>query len=632
MSDLSKSVLEAFQIDAPIVSFALSPLPGTPNMQLAAQTIPPASAPFPLVEALQEVEANAGNANAVAPIVLPPEVNAPPPAASVPDQRDMARQLIADNNLFSAMHASAKRRNKVQREIQDEYEIARLRQQLHWRQPEPLTSDIEVDRPFPLGVFPDSARTFIGELALQAQARLQLVGPALIGIMFIAARGNFKISADWEEALTGFVGAAALSGERKSATLGPLKEPITQFQSQIRHHGTVVHGDVRLVRKIRSAAERRIVKECIEGGFDSASTLEAIRSARAAISNLEQVEAEIGGKLPFSRVLADMPTMEALPGAVAEGNEAIGIADTEGGFIMHRLRPNANDILLKGYSAEYFYAQGRTFKGHELQAPCVSICSLHQPVILKALFTEKKFAKLHKDGFLARMLPVFVPKMRERRDTSPRAVSRRSMEWYHHHITALLNIERPFGAPGERTFHNILVTDEAREVLAAFYLEITQRITTENPSGGYEGFLRRLHGHALRLAGVLHLLAYTDPQNHRISRASMEGGIELARFFDAHAYAAFSLDKWKALQLAKDVMDWVASENRDTFTPRDVQREVCGGRGNVTPIYSAISALEQHGFVATYRSGNSLTVVVNPRTLTSSGATSSASSWEGTVL
>jgi hypothetical protein len=543
---------------------------------------------------------------------LPAEEKPQLPAVRIPDAREAAKQIVADNNLYAAMHTSAKKRDRAQREIRKAYEIEALRQQLAQRQPAPLPCNIQVDRPFPLNAFPEFWQSLIIDLASGVQAHLQLVAATLIGMMFIAARGNFKIVGDWEEPLTGYVVPAAHSGERKSAVLEYLKAPFIEFEKQIRIRSRTAERQLNVVRKIRSAVENRTVKECAEESFDLAAATKAIQIFGSEDAEIDRLEADVRGKLPFSRILDDLPTMEALPESAAEGNEAIGIAQAEGGFFLHRLRPSNDTFLLSGHDAEPNREHGRTFRSPELQAPCVSMCIAVQPIVLKTIFTAPKFDKLHEDGFLARLLVVFVPKVGNRCKTSSGSLSRSFRERYEKHITTLLNIERPPGAPGERTFRTILVPEEARQTLNAFRRENESGIAFETPTHGYASFLNRRHGHALRLAGVLHMLEHEDPQNHQISLKTMEGGIELAKFFDEHARVAFATEKWRALELCQKILMWVKEEGKYTVTTREVHRHVGGGRGDVNQIYKAFDILKDHGYIKKYKDGNKMIAIINP--------------------
>ena len=140
----------------------------------------------------------------------------------------------------------------------------------------------------------------------------------------------------------------------------------------------------------------------------------------------------------------------------------------------------------------------------------------------------------------------------------------------------------------------------------------------------YLGWLSKLAGQTARLAACLHAATHWTTgvtTNTMIGVESIESAIKLARYFYAHARAAFSLmGEIPEQRRAIAILRWLRSctdEELDALTVRDVQRSRRGGTV-IGEVRQALAVLEDHGFLRVERvtSGKrgrpSARVFVNP--------------------
>lgn len=184
------------------------------------------------------------------------------------------------------------------------------------------------------------------------------------------------------------------------------------------------------------------------------------------------------------------------------------------------------------------------------------------------------------------------------------------MIWFRNHVRALLEIKRPRGQDGERTFHTLTLTPEAKTEFELF----DQEVGRQRAAGmfeGYQAFGSKLAGHAIRLAGAMHLLKHASPQAHAIDRDSMVGGIALAEFFRQHAKVAFDPSARNGVLYAQKILAWIQRSRPAQFTEREACRFACS-RANMDQVRAGLDELERHNFICRYVTGKSPICVVHP--------------------
>ncbi|MGI5195676.1 DUF3987 domain-containing protein [Streptomyces sp. CA-288835] len=113
-------------------------------------------------------------------------------------------------------------------------------------------------------------------------------------------------------------------------------------------------------------------------------------------------------------------------------------------------------------------------------------------------------------------------------------------------------------------------------------------------------------GAVARIAGLLHLGDHvTGRWGQPIEASTIERAIAIGEYYTAHALASFDLMSAEpAVDDAQAVLDWITRSGRAQFKAKDV---VAGCRRfkTVASVCSALTVLEEHGFVRALRSERS---------------------------
>lgn len=450
-----------------------------------------------------------------------------------------------------------------------------------------LPEQISCDARFPMECLPSLARQVVEDISMEVDVPCEYVAPAFLGAVFVAARGNFKIGvkSSYEEALTEYILVSMPSGSRKSAIVKILREPFDEFERRLQTQFKEEQLDQEIRSKICRKIEKKILSK-LDEHMSPGEEEEVMRQMR--LTQRHDLRPR-----PLPRLLVDSPTLKALAMEMARQGEALGILDGEGGgFWKRRVRASEDGILLKGYTMEPFGDETSTSEAVVMAMPCFACCSYVQPVVAEHLYANKDLAS---DGLLPRILPVLLDRPMRFLTTQEYVPS--DIRWrYAKKIQSLLAIERPQGDGNARTAHTISMVEDARQIwqryVEAIKLEIRRGVTPQ-----FNAFLEKLAGHAVRLAGAVHLLQHEDPHERPLDAQSMDAGIRLANFFAEHAYLAFDEGCLQSLQHARRILDWIErNSNMRTFSVRDAQRAVGHGVTS-SEIRDGLFLLEEYNVV-----------------------------------
>jgi hypothetical protein len=158
-----------------------------------------------------------------------------------------------------------------------------------------------------------------------------------------------------------------------------------------------------------------------------------------------------------------------------------------------------------------------------------------------------------------------------------------------------LMLERNYTQDSDREIFYIPIENGAYDEIKRYQRQNEKDIK----SGRYaymKPFMSKLHGTAVRIAGVLHAWKHEFPEQHPITREEIQFGIKIADAYIPHAEFAFREDGVKALNDAQKIINWIKRHSKDTFTARDIAQGVSGMKNdNINP---ALDLLEQHNVLA----------------------------------
>lgn len=471
----------------------------------------------------------------------------------------------------------------------------------------PLPEMPYIYKRFPLNYLPGWTSDLVSQVASSLRVSIEAVAPALIGAIFIGARGNYmiKVKNNYHEPLTNYIVAAIESGGRKSAIVDFFRKPIIEIENELKITFDTESPSHKNYLEAKNAIKKRIKSKALTN-LNVESPQENLIAINQLRDKLDALEKESQCSIFRPKLLIDSPTTKELAMEMARQNEAIGIFEAEAGIWKHRVRSSDDNIYLKGYTMEPF-GNETTVNSVTMQKPCLAICSYVQRNIAEKLYSN---IALKDDGLLPRILPVFIPKYNNFLHQNQIDISDEIVEKYSNKIKSLFSIKRPTGQSGERTFHVIELTNEAQAAWREYTTSIIQNINT-----GYyrdcESFGEKLAGHAVRLAGAIHLLKHDIPHNHKIDHNTMHSGIQLADYFSAHAMAVFDENSRINFDLAKKILAWVNRSNEWYFTTRNLNRHL--GHHKMVNIQPSIDILQQYGYITCHSINKSKYCIVNPK-------------------
>lgn len=513
-------------------------------------------------------------------------------------------------NLYDNMHFNSQiKAIRLEDDQALEEFLYRFRSDLSCRLITRLPEEQDVVAPFPLETFPDWANHLVSDIAHTLQVSKDAVAPALLGATFIAARGNYviKVKNDYQEPLTAYIIVIIPSGGRKSAIVNYFRKPLNEFEADLQIAFDANSTSRKSDREAWDAIRKRLKQKAIEE-LNVESLDDINDSAKRLGEKLALIERETQKMKTRPQLLIGSATGKALPRVMALQNEAIGVFEAEGGIWKNRIRPSEDDIFLKGYTMEPF-GDETTTDSVTMQGPCLAICTYSQKTTTDKIYSNDE---LKCDGLLHRILTVFVSKNHWYRDPNPRDVSDEILKKYSDKIRSLLSIKRPKGKENERTFLVLELTDNARKLRQEYATLNASRISA-GIFKDFEAFGEKLAGHAVRLAGALHLLNHEVPHEHKIDYLTMNGGIALAEYFAQHAISAFDTSRLQSITYAKKILKWIDHHKKAKFTEREADRGV--GHCKIADIRAGLDMLEKNGFIGRFLTKSGTCCIVNPRYL-----------------
>lgn len=338
-----------------------------------------------------------------------------------------------------------------------------------------------------------------------------------------------------------YILAAAPPGSMKSAAADVISKPLVDHEYEARREWEKEKD--RLAPELSAlAGEIQRLKKAVASG--KATDLDTSRLREIGIELKLRTPQE-----PASLRLTD-PTLEALSVKMGKQDERAGVFDAEGKLLStitgHYSGKVELDLVKKAFNGETYHAIRITREELRLQSPLLTILSFTQNSVIEALGAKPQ---LKGEGFLGRCL-ISIPKTTVgERNVNPEYVAANApaddvLADYDQAIRYLLNIPIMRDHLERVQPFRVEISKEASAVLTELRMELEPMIHPEHGSMVHiADFVAKLHGHALRLALMVHLLerAHGDCGDWRgyMRKPAMEAGVRLARYALDHHQIAF---------------------------------------------------------------------------------------------
>lgn len=453
--------------------------------------------------------------------------------------------------------------------------------------------------PFPLALLPAPIRTAAREVARFVQA--PEAAPALVGLATLATAIGKRAKVEERPGLAHhpalFLAGIAASGERKSAVYKPMTAPLEDWaESQA---------------PVWEEAARKVAARnmAIDAALADAKSKAKKQGWEDAAKAIEQLEADRLDLPPHPRLLTSDATEQRLFQMMHERGGAFAVLSGEG-------RPVIDAIMGKysgdGRTGDAIYLAGisgdsitRDRVGGEggpedrvIRDPCLNVCILVQPDKYLEAATHPA---LRASGALARIWPVRLPSMVGSRFEEPgeTGLDRAATDPYAALVRRLLNHNPPEDAQGRPMPHVATLNPAATEARRLYHNAVEGMLGEDGDLFDCRDIAAKAVTQTCKLALVLHLAArpeVLDAAGSTIDGETWRTAEAIGSWFLSEAVRVQrQADEDPALEAARRVLRWLATERRETVTGRDLQREGPRPRPNAKAAAAVLDLLADYG-------------------------------------
>ena len=508
-------------------------------------------------------------------------------------------------------YSTEKQFHKNIEESEFEGKIANVLHNFNWQSIQQFPS-----RELPPQYFPSEAQLpeslFAAVKALAALTELGVCSCFLLilGSLSHALRGRYRLKYnEWEEALLGYFLILSINGRRRTQVMNRLRLPHDEYLTEIERKSATENSNAKFIKQAeKTVCDQYNQKLKQELARTDAYNYEQIFSlveehARTKSELIKQLKNKVRA---IPRFFADDISEKKLPISMHEQGDFLSIMDTEASFITGFLSKKDSNFApyLKGYNFEQHSTESLNQGIIVLRDPGLSILLFTQVGMLEKLLKNQIFVD---KGGLARFWSYLEVQFA---GIIPEALNPEAMKMYHKKIRAML--ERNFTQESPRKIWTINVSDAAGKILKEFRATIRQ--WEDNPALEYMGgFLRKLAGSAMRLAGLIHCWRYDEPEQYSISPIDMQTGVELAKMLFDHAKYLYLPKSDNRLDNAKKIANWITrfcDGSRQSFNRRDCLQRT---HLKIHEAQPALELLESLNWIARFQTRKETRYVPNPR-------------------
>lgn len=450
----------------------------------------------------------------------------------------------------------------------------------------PLDSEwCETD--FPTMALPPRIRDYVLAAATSAQVPVDMAAATALGALATATRGNIRvrITDDYVEPCVLWWLLVASSGDRKSQNQRLLMKPIYDAERAINED-------------LRPIIQRDAVNlEALEADVVRAKRmLEKANEAdrHEAQANLETARDRLNSFRPTKPVqlIADDATPEAVVRLLADNDETIALASTEGnifGIVQGRYgdKPLV-EVLLKAHAGDPHRDNRAGREPIILNEPRLSMVVATQPSVLQEVGSNPN---LRGNGFVARLLPVYPKPLVGHRVFRPPTIPSAIRDDYFRLIEGLV---RDFVGMGNER-HELVLSDEAVAVQEVFNGLIEPRLDEMGDLAHMADWAGKLEGAVARIAGLLHVAEFGVRGSRRISGETYEAAMQIGCYLLDHAQMAFRVMTGQInAKDARAILAWATRHGLEQFSSSEILNSMKWPKERMT---AGLETLRLHGYL-----------------------------------
>lgn len=448
-----------------------------------------------------------------------------------------------------------------------------------WAQPLPFD---EIKLPsFPVDALPSPLNDWVKAVAENTETPVDMAAVCALAVLSCAVQGKYIIcpKRDYSEPLNLYFLIIANSGERKSAIVRMMTQPIYQYEKREnqRRHAMIEANQAQLNgwKKQIDTLER-------EGKVDEASKV------RHQYRALEE------NRVKPLRLVADDATPEAITSLLANNNGVLSLITTEGGIFDTLAGRYSNtvsiDTILKAYSGDPIRVDRKGREGEIINSPTLTMLLSAQDNVLSEIMKNEAFKSR---GLTARILYCRPKsKMGQRSYETPDIPDDLKLS-YTKLVSDLLELPYPSnGIPKD-----IRLSPVAQERARHFHDWIEPQLV--DGLEYMDGWGAKIVGNMSRIAGIIHCAKNKKaPEDIAVSSETMKQAISIAKYFLKHAKCVYNLlGTDKAMRGAKQIIKKLQKQDETELTRYQIFRLCRGEFQKVDDLAPALDILAEYGYL-----------------------------------
>jgi hypothetical protein len=465
-------------------------------------------------------------------------------------------------------------------------------QETDWREYIPLET-YPVAK-LPAGILPGFLEPMVNAVAAATETPPELAAMLSLGVIALSLAGKVEVAPtenpDYRETTNLYTIAAMESGNRKTAVLNYLAEPLVEWETR---------QEARFQYRDDLQSERKTLEVQIDI---------LRRRKRSKDEPIEAVQEEIKAlerKLPKIPVVPQLwsqdITPEHLGTKLVEQEGRIGLFSAEGGIFENfagryskQATPNI-DLLLQGYDGSPVRVE-RANRIVHLHRPTVTIAIAPQPDVLRGMASHREFRAR---GLIGRFLYAMPPSPIGNRTGRTVPIPYEIRAAYRRGVTQLLDMPLKRNAHGRIEPEVLGLTKPAMDLWKDFEA-ITERAMREgNTLFHCRDWGGKLPGKVARLAGGMYAVTYPwHDRPSQIQQEQVETAIKIAELFTSHALAVFGLMNIDlTIENALKMVRWLQIEQKEIFSVNEAFCQFQRLFTRVANIHPCLGLLLEHGYI-----------------------------------
>lgn len=383
----------------------------------------------------------------------------------------------------------------------------------------------------PEGVFPKWVDDFIYAVAEETQTPPDAAAFAALSALSAILNKKYEINVrgSWTEYLNLYITLALDSGNRKSAVFNLFNKPILKYQHDERVRvSRVISKEVATIK----AKEKNLLS--LEGEYAKNPTNDLMEEIKILATDIEGLKRKV---TVLPKFIASDATPERLAIIMMEQNGRIALLSAEGAEVFEMIagrygeKPN-QDLYLKAFNSEAFDVERVSRSPIHLEAPSMVIGLFVQSSVIENIPSE-----FTGRGLTQRFLYSFPTSFLGRRNVRPKEICDSLTEVYEANVRELLKYKNKKDGSLGLSEDAILLLEQQME-------EIEIMLGNKNVNVGMIGWLSKLTGSIIRIAGILHVAENVqdlDAMPHVISKDTLEKAFSLKEYLISHAEKGFGI-------------------------------------------------------------------------------------------